>query len=516
MSGQTTFIERDVGWAKLDVKSWAPRRDGRRIYRVTALSAPLAYGVHNNNLVNLMRGIRERVFAVEQGGVLVQPPRPEPGIFDAELATEAALLDRQAFGTTPYTTTEFVDTYVGRRRTVYEKAVESLAALPVHRGDADSKSFLKAEKINFSSKGDPAPRLIHPRDPRYNVSVGQYLKKVEHSVYYAIDGMWGHRTVLKGYNAARVAGILRQKWDSFTDPVAIGLDASRFDQHVSEDALKWEHSRYLPYYVGKDRETLRELLRWQLRTKCLARADNGRVKYVVNGMRFSGDMNTGLGNCLLMSSMVRAWCRKRGIRASLGNNGDDCVLVLDRSQVDQLDLTGMCRWFVTLGFTMKVEPTVDVFERIEFCQAHPVWNGSNWVMCRNHRVAQAKDCVSIKPLDNKSVFDRWRRSVGLCGLSLTGGIPVQQEFYEAFARGTEKVEALTDPTLETGMAILARGMSEQYREPTPLARYSYWLAFGVTPDEQEAIEGFYRDRDLVYSRPIPGLGTYTCPNELSL
>lgn len=493
-----------------------PRRDGRRIYRVTALSAPLAFGVHNNNLVNLVRGIRERVFAVEQGGVLVQPPRPEPGVFEAELEEEAAILDSLAFRTTPYTTDEFVDTYVGRRRTVYQSAADSLAVLPVHRGDSDSKSFLKAEKINFSIKGDPAPRLIHPRDPRYNVSVGRYLKRIEHSVYHAVDDMWGHRTVLKGYNAARVAGILRQKWDSFNDPVAIGLDASRFDQHVSTDALKWEHSRYERYYGGHDRQVLRELLRWQLRTKCFARADDGRVKYTVDGMRFSGDMNTGLGNCLLMSSMVRAWCRKRGIRVALGNNGDDCVLVLERSQVLMLDLEGMCRWFRALGFTMKVEPMVDVFERIEFCQAHPVWNGHCWVMCRNHQVAQAKDCVSIKPLDKSGVFDKWRRAVGLCGLSLTGGIPVQQDFYSAMCRGTELVRALDDPTLETGMAILARGMDERHRVPTPYSRYSYWLAFGVTPDEQEALEGFYRACNLVYVQAKPGQGTSKCPSELSL
>lgn len=466
--------------------------------------------------MNLVRGIRERVFAVERSGVLVQPPRPEPGVMEKELEMEAIMLDRQAFPTTPMTTDEFVGCYVGRRRTVYSDAVASLATLPVHRKDSNSNSFLKAEKLNLSLKGDPAPRLIHPRDPRYNVSVGRYLKRIEHDVYHAIDTMWGQRTVLKGYNATKVASILRRKWDSFTSPIAVGLDASRFDQHVSVDALKWEHKRYLPYFAGHDRQALKELLRWQLRTKCFARADDGRVKYTVAGMRFSGDMNTGLGNCLLMSSMVKAWCRKCGIKAQLGNNGDDCVLVLDASQEQQLDLGGMCRWFETLGFTMKVEPTVSDFERIEFCQAHPVWNGQDWVMCRNHRIAQAKDCVSIKPLDNKSVFDKWRRAIGLCGMSLTGGVPVQQDFYAAMLRGTEGLQALSDPTLETGMAILARGMRSGYSRPTPEARYSYWVAFGVSPDEQEALEGFYRGQHLAFASPVEGEGTLRCPIELLL
>lgn len=473
----------------------------------------MLFGVHNNNLDNLKRGIRERVYAVEIDGGLDEPPRPGPGVFDRELAMEAAVLDRLASPTTRYTYDEFIDTYTGRRRLVYQGAVATLATLPVHRGDAGSKSFLKAEKLALYRKGDPAPRLIHPRDPRYNVEVGRFLKKIEHEVYHSIDRMWGDRTVLKGYNASDVARIIRAKCDQFDDWVCIGLDASRFDQHVSVPALKWEHSRYEPYFHGRDREELRRLLRWQLKTKCFARCDNGRVKYTVKGMRFSGDMNTGLGNCLLMSSMVHAWCRRRGVDARLGNNGDDCVLIMSARQVEQLDLDGMCRWFRELGFTMKVEDKVDVFEQIEFCQAHPVWAGDEWVMCRKHGHAMAKDCVSLKPLDNKSVYDMWRRSVGLCGLSLTGGIPVQQEFYAAMARGAG-LKSLSDPTLETGMAMLARGMRREMSPPTPEARYSYWLAFGVTPDQQEVLEEFLGGVDLAFLPPIPAEGTKRCPTEL--
>lgn len=513
--GVTTDVTRDVPWARLDTLTWVPRREGRRIYRVSGLSPPLSFGVHNNNLVNLTRGIRERVFAVESGGRLMQPPRPDPGFLARELATEARKLDGLAPPTTRYTYDEFVDTYTGRRRSIYQAAVASLASLPVHRRDASSKAFLKAEKIAFYAKEDPAPRLIHPRDPRYNVEVGRFVKRIEHGVYHAVDQMWGERTILKGYNAADVARILRRKWDRFDRPVAIGLDASRFDQHVSVDALKWEHDRYLAYFVGHDREELARLLSWQLSTKCFARCDDGRIKYTVEGMRFSGDMNTGLGNCLLMSSMVHAWCRQQGIDAELGNNGDDCALILDARQVGQLNIDAMCQWFRKLGFTMKVEEVVDVFERIEFCQSNPVWAGDAWVMCRKHRHAMAKDCISLKPLDQRGVYDQWRRAVGLCGLSLTGGIPVQQDFYAAMARDSG-ARALEDPTMETGMAMLARGMSRTLSPPTPEARYSYWLAFGVTPDQQEALEGFLGGVHLGFTPPIPAEGTSRSPTELLL
>jgi len=512
--GATTLIEREVPWARLTTRTLVARRTERRVYHVDGLNPGYRYGVHNNCLRNMLRGIRERVYAVEVGGVLERPPLPDPGVFCAELLEEAGQLDRLAHSTTPMSYQQFVDLYTGRRRQVYQTAADSLAGRPVHRGDSDSCSFLKAEKINFSKKGDPAPRLIHPRDPRYNVALGVYIRLIEHQLYWNIDRMWGQDTVMKGYNARQVGGKLRQKWDRFNKPVALMLDASRFDQHVSAQALQWEHDRYLKFFHGGDKAELRKLLSWQLRTKCRGRTDDGIVKYVVNGMRFSGDMNTGLGNCLIMSSLVKAWCRKCGVLADLANNGDDCVLVLDSSQESLLDVDGMTRWFRTMGFTLKVEGRATVFERIEFCQAQPVWNGCGWVMCRQHGVAMSKDCVSIKPIDHPRVFDRWRKSIGECGLALASGVPVQQEFYLGLARGA-KGSLLTDPVMETGMSRLAEGLEAKVSVVSPEARLSYYLAFDVCPDEQEALEGYLRGVHLAYA-PARGEGTYVAPTELRL
>lgn len=480
------------------------RAQGRRFYRVTALCPGLRFGVHENNLVNLLRGIRERVFAVEGPEGLQSPPRPDPGLFEEQLAGFAKAFDRLSPTTTRWTDEQFCSTYSGRRETVYRDAAASLQQLPVRRQDARSDSFLKAEKIPFYAKSDPAPRLIHPRSPRYNVAVGRYLKRIEHDVYRQVDDVWGERTVLKGYNAAQVGAIMASKWGKYKHPVAIGLDASRFDQHVSVDALRWEHKRYLGFFRGTDREELARLLGWQLSTKCVARCRDGRVKYQVDGMRFSGDMNTGMGNCLLMSAMVHAWCNGK-VRASLANNGDDCVLILEQAQLSSLRLQEMVEWFKRLGFTMKVEKPVFDLEQVEFCQTHPLYDGERWLMVRKHRHAMSKDCISIKPLDNRKVFDAWRKSVGLAGLSLTGGIPVQQEFYCAMMRGATGKTLEREPTLETGFMRLARGMDRRWAAPSPEARYSYWLAFGVLPDEQVALENWYRAVQLEY-RPAQAEG----------
>jgi hypothetical protein len=69
-------------------------------------------------------------------------------------------------------------------------------------------------------------------------------------------------------------------------------------------------------------------------------------------------------------------------------------------------------------------------------------------MVRKHRIATAKDCLSIKPLDGPSIFNKWRLSVGRAGVALTGGLPVQQYFYAALMRGATGPELMGDLTQE--------------------------------------------------------------------
>lgn len=511
-SGLTTSISKDVPWADLEVVHVAGPLRKRRIWQVSGLSPCVEFGVHDNSLVNLLRGVRERVFAVEENGELVMPPRPDPGIYREELAPFAQLLMKRVRVTTPWTYDQFVSTYVGRRRTIYDAAVLSLAMRPVDIRDAYSSAFLKAEKIPFYLKPDPAPRLIHPRTPRYNAAVGIFIKKIEHEVYHNVNKVWAgvSPTILKGYNASQVGAHMAAKWHRFKDPVAIGLDASRFDQHVSLEALEWEHACYRAYFQGDDAKTLDRLLSMQLETKVFARCPEGTVKYKVTGMRFSGDMNTGLGNCLLMSGMVWCWAHKQGVDCELANNGDDCVVFMERTDLAKWHNAGMKIWFRSLGFTMKVEEPVYVLEKVEFCQSFPLQIGGSWLMVRKHRHALAKDCISIKPLDNPGVFDKWRHAIGEAGLSLTGGVPVQQSFYAAMKRGVKGKALKNDLTLDTGFMRFAQGMDRKTTHITAESRVSYWLAFNVTPDEQEALEAYYDAQTPVWSEPIAN-GYITVP-----
>lgn len=494
MPGFETAVDRSdwVSVCKLRVHRFGAVR---RRYAVVfpRLASRNWFGLHNNSLNNGIRALVERVFrSPDQNGVLQTPP-PCTANVTARLKGFTSALGRLIGVHRPITTAQFVDCYDGRRRDVYQRAVESLEARPLTSRDFGIKgAFVKAEKINFTAKPDPAPRVIQPRDPRYNVAVGLYLKRLEHTIYHAVAGVFGGPTVMKGYTAEGVAEQLRDMWDSFSCPVALGLDASRFDQHVRRELLEWEHSVYCSAYRGADARRLAWLLRGQLVNRGYLRADDGRVKYTVDGSRMSGDMNTALGNCLIMCALVHTLAKERGVRVRLANNGDDCVVIMEKRDIQRFSHQ-LAEWFLEFGLKMKVEPPVCVFERIEFCQAHPVWDGERWVMVRDPRTSLSKDAFCTnRDFGFGPGARKWLKSVGDCGLAMSGGIPVLQAYYEAYIRhglaGMEQHSIVQ----ETGMAYLARGLRREAREPTEEARVSFWLAFGISPTHQRALEEVLR------------------------
>jgi hypothetical protein len=349
------------------------------------------------------------------------------------------------------------------------------------------KTFVKAEKVDMA-KGDPAPRVIQPRAPRYNLSVACYVKHLEKLIYRAIKRLWGSTTVFKGLNGVERGRELRKKWEKFGDPVAVGLDASRFDQHVSIDALKWEHKVYLQCYKDpSDRRALAELLAMQLRNHGVAVTADAVIKYVTRGCRMSGDMNTALGNCLLMSSMVWSWCQEANVVAELANDGDDCVVIIERRDLARFQ-RGLRAYFTRLGFTMKVEDPVNVFEEIVFCQSQPVFTGRGWVMVRDPRRALSKDLHSVLPLDDIRMAKGLCTAMGQGGTALCAGVPCCERFYAKLVERGEGVVIGRHPAMESGFSQLCRGIEKVECDITDEHRVSFWKAFGMLPSEQVLFE----------------------------
>lgn len=452
-------------------------KGNRTWYSFNSPVSTFEYLVHNSSLRNVCRGLVERVFCVvDKTGKLVRPPKPVPGAFTTKLGDIGLKLGKSVGYCHCWTRQQFVDSYNGPRRDSYARAAATLDSSPLTIRDSYLSTFVKAEKINCTLKPDPAPRVIQPRGQRYNIEVGRYLKPLEPLLMKAIDKLWGSPTAIKGYTVERVGSILHDKSLKFSEPVFVGLDASRFDQHCSVDALRWEHSVYNSIFRDP---YLAELLEWQLLNRGTAFTGDGKVKYRVGGCRMSGDMNTSMGNYLIMSSLCYAYCRDVKVRAELMNCGDDCVLILERRDLGRL--SSLPEWFTRMGYTMKVEKPVYNMEEVEFCQMHPVYCSRGWVMVRRPDTVLTKDCCVVRGGMTIKKLGEWLGAQRAGGLALAGDIPILSTFYRCFPdiTGTIESDYAAPHKFQAG---------QQCGSISSRTRYSFWLAFGLTPDDQVAIE----------------------------
>lgn len=453
-------------------------------------------GVYNNCVDTVERAFTERYFMCQTPEGF-RPALPvSPRRFDDDLLLSEFRAWTLAF--TPklpvMTYQQTVDLFPASKRKVYEEAWESLSRKgPVCARDAHLTSFVKFEKQDIVK----APRVINPRSARFNLEVARFLKHLEHllfkSMHKAFGLLWpdGHArskaTVFKGMDADQSAACLRDKWEAFSDPVAIGLDARKFDMHVSTAALKYEHSFYNLYWKNP---FLRWLLRKQLYNKGKARCKDGTVEFEMRGTRTSGDINTSLGNCILMCSMVWAFCSEHHVRCELANNGDDCVLIVERSDLHKLDL--IKEHFVSLGFDVVLEEPVYEFEKIEFCQTHPVKLSTGWRMVRNPFTCFRKDTMCLRPMANDGTFRKWLGAVASAGTSLCAGVPVLENFYKCLGRrGIEstKFGDLISPYRFARTSSVRATLCDE-------ARVSFAIAYDITPSEQVLMEELFDSIDI--------------------
>lgn len=449
--------------------------------------------INDPDIGTLGAALLERMYFCKVGNAYVEPPQVPRDVVFSMLRDFKIALMRVLYSSPKISPEQFVEMYHGRKRTIYENALEEFYCTGVQRAHSVSAAFVKCEKVDPSK----APRCIQPRHPVYNIGLGCYIKPIEHRVYGAIGKVFGDKvTVVKGFNVRQVAVLMEEKWNSFGRPASIGLDATKFDMHVCASMLKWEHSVYLDLYGG-DRE-LEKLLKWQVHNQGVGRCDDGKLKYKVEGRRFSGDMNTALGNCLIMCAMVYTYAKMRGVEIKLMNNGDDCQVFMEERDVSRFR-QGLGEWFIQLGFRMTVEDTVYELSQVEFCQMKLVHTGGGPVMVRNIERAREKDSMSIIPLDSEKIFRKWMGAVGECGLALCSGVPIMQSMYEAYMAHGLRSRLGESVAMQSGARILARGLESKWSVVTDLARADVFTAWGITPDEQRAIEADYQQLALVYS-----------------
>lgn len=444
--------------------------------------------VYNNTVSVALRALTERLFFVKVGDGFGPCPKPNPGQFT--LLKGFAMKVRKALPNLPpvWSREQFVESYTGLKRKRYTRALERLNFGGFKKWFGYLATFIKAEVYDAFVKHNPCPRLIQPRRAEYNLEVGRYLRPLEKLVYKAIDRVFGHHVVLKCDAPWDRARVIAGYWAEFSEPAFVGLDASRFDQHVSVEALEFEHDFYNSIFHDSK---LRDLLRMQVHQKGYANMVDGTISYSVDGCRASGDMNTALGNVFLMCAMAHHYLSGLGVKYRFINDGDDCGIFLEKSDLQALSC--LPDIFLLFGFEMEIERPVFILEHVEFCQSRPVFTGHGHMMVRNVHKALRQDELIIENQDWAS-FDEIRHATGVCGLALYEGFPVLDAFYRSMIGSAVREDVVQRLLSNRGGWKYHASFKRSLEVDLDVTRASFYRAFGMLPDLQVEIEHGLRGR----------------------
>jgi hypothetical protein len=306
-------------------------------------------------------------------------------------------------------------------------------------------------------------------------------------VYDAIDRLFKTPVIMSKYNAFEQAKILKEKWDMFKEPVCIGFDASRFDQHVSPEALQFEHDFYQMVF-GQDK-FLKQLCNWQINNRGFARAPDGYFTYKRKGSRMSGDMNTSLGNKFLMCLMAKSYVDRHRFKIEFVNNGDDCLIILENK--NSTKLLDIANYFSPFGFKIVAEKPVRQFEHIEFCQCKPVESNGLYRMVRNVKTCLVKDVTALAIGHDLVQYRAWLADVSACGLAFCADVPVMGAFYRMLQRFGQPGNYNGKDAMFSAYRTLSKNAKSQFETPDSRGRYSFWLQTGIHPDAQMQLEKYF-------------------------
>jgi hypothetical protein len=354
--------------------------------------------------------------------------------------------------------------------------------------------FVKFEKLN-SNKVNPDPRAIQYRHPKYCVALGQYLKPMEHRIYRLKgDGkvLPRSRVIGKGLSQTQRARLLESKMSEFRNPVVLSLDASRFDKHVSYELLLIEHM----FYLGMCNDPLfRMLLSWQLKNYGVS---SRNIRYVAHGKRMSGDMNTALGNCVLMILMVSTIMF--GFFYDILDDGDDCLLIVEEKDL-QWCLDNLPAEFLEFGMVLKIEHVARIIEHVEWCQCNPVRVGNHYKFIRDPHKVMSTALGGSKYFTSAGARRKLVNTIGMSELILNLGVPVLQEYALALMRNADTDQHLrldeVDATYyRVHRELKALNLKQLCKvNPTPISdasRTSFALAFGMCIQDQLELEQFFK------------------------
>lgn len=204
------------------------------------MSARTKYCCFADTAVNAHTALMERVYYHQEQGRFVTPFVPQMSHVSHALRPMFSRFAAMAVRVPPVPLAVYpAVSYVGRKRQLYQRAADVVSARGHRVSDSHLSTFIKHEKIMEKPKR-LVPRVIQPRRPEYNVLVGRYIRHLEKPIFGIINKVFGAPTVMKGMDAFVQGQSFANSWAQFAHPVAVMLDAARFDQHVSIPLLSWE------------------------------------------------------------------------------------------------------------------------------------------------------------------------------------------------------------------------------------------------------------------------------------
>jgi len=374
-----------------------------------------------------------------------------------------------------------------RLRVRYEAALASLRGDGLcTRRDSRIKAFVKGELVCYKVA---KPRVIMARDPRYNLELASFLKPVEHAVYGALRG-FGRcytrtRFIGKGLSGEKRAELLRRKWTSRAGMVAFEVDCRSFESHVRAFQLLMEHGVYNSL-VRSPR--LRELLRWQEK---FSGTGTGGVEFELEGVRASGDFNTGLGNTLIMCCLVLMVAESTGTSYDFLADGDNAVVFVVEKDLP-LWRESLPRVFLSAGHEAELGDVARSFSEVVFGQSKPLLVNGLWRMVRDPFKIMSHACADFKHYSEMKGGLRVLKSVAYCEAVAASGVPVLQTWAQSLLKVTQGV-SFSRARLDNYeyQRILARGIrwsDAAKREITQQTRLLFFRSWGISPEEQLSLE----------------------------
>lgn len=388
------------------------------------------------------------------------------------------LLHKNSVELLPWKRHAVVNSYAGSYKRKYMEAHKTYHRVGLQNYMARVNMFCKDD--SYTDPPEKAPRAIQYRHPTFMLEMGRFTKAVEVWFYHLRDE---YDTLIVGKTDPYTIGSeLVKKSKFFDNPVYLMLDASKFDTCVDVKWLKLVVRCYKLLFPTRFHRTIDWLWKQTYINKGRTKAG---LRYKTRGTRMSGDMDTGLGNSMIMYLMLTQYLKTAGVKGSIMVNGDDSLVVVSRVNLSKLmDI----KIFKTFGFSMKFDVAYDIQEA-EFCQSRLVWTDYGPAMSLNplraiNRLAWTTEKYSARHAR------QYVNTVALCNRAAHWGMPILYPLAEALKRLVKSEKEILMRTYDHEW----RQMLQRWWRLKDLAtisldtRLSFERAWGISVYHQEQME----------------------------